>query len=495
MKKQLFTMCALLSAALLTACGTETAPQNAVTAPVTEDAPVTVEAVTEDTIKPTVEAVDAGGIEYHILSRVCGEYTFPYSETIAEKESGETINDAVYKRNLAISEKYNIKVAGTENNDITGITSRMIKAGDSDYDLVLPMTSDAFAAAVAGNFYEIHDVPYIDLEKPYWQSKMIDAMSIGGLCYLLPNDMNFSILDAVGTVYFNKPIALQEDIPDLYTTVKKGEWTYAKMAEYCRLITRDIDGDGVLGLNDQYGLDCSSFAWQPLYYGTDSMLINKDKDDLPVLSWADEKNADRITSIINMLNDESQTILINRYSAQVSNLGDETVKIFKEDRALFWIEVMYGVPQLRSMNSDFGLLPMPKFDENQENYASYVHLNHSSSTCIPITNTDLDLTGRILEDMAYESYRTIRPAFYDVMLKGKGTRDNESGEMLDIIYSNINIDLTLVMNRSGLTIDDTLRDLINKNNTNLISTFEKKTAANESKIQKNVESILTLHNS
>ena len=87
---------------------------------------------------------------------------------------------------------------------------------------------------------------------------------------------------------------------------------------------------------------------------------------------------------------------------------------------------------LRDMEDDFGAVPFPKLDEDQENYASRI-VNYSSLTYIPVTNQKLELTSAILEHMAYLSYRDLIPAFYDVILTVKTNRDYETEEMVDIV--------------------------------------------------------------
>ena len=77
---------------------------------------------------------------------------------------------------------------------------------------------------------------------------------------------------------------------------------------------------------------------------------------------------------------------------------------------------------------------------------SYMHMGWSTTSAVPVTkNDDHDLTGRLLEDMAWKSSETVRPAYYDRTLQGKISRDDDSGEMLDIIYSGLNIDPSIIM--------------------------------------------------
>ena len=59
---------------------------------------------------------------------------------------------------------------------------------------------------------------------------------------------------------------------------------------------------------------------------------------------------------------------------------------------------------------------------------------------VPKTNSDLERTGIILEALARESSDTVIPAYYDVTLKNKLLRDDDSVKMLDIIFGNRKLD-------------------------------------------------------
>lgn len=476
---------------LIAGCGDTGLSDNSSGEPENPTTSDTIDETGSAVLDPGIEAIDCGGREYTILNRKCGEYTFPYSEVLAEEQNGEIINDAVYERNIAIEEKYKLKLVSIESSNLPESAKNAILADDDSYDLLMPMISDAFSLAVQGCLANMSDIPHIDLDKPYWMESMVKGTSVGKKNYLLSGDMNLSVLNAVGATFFNKDLAALYKITDVYDVVKSGKFTIDKMTEYCRLVYNDLNGNAEYDSEDRYGLDCSTFAWQPLYYGAGMSMVSKDENDIPTIAWDTERNIDAIQKIVKLLNDKTTTICVNHYSFSIG-LGEATFNIFREDRALFFSEVMYGAMQFRDMKSDFGILPLPKYDENQEKYASYVHTNNASACCVPITNSDRDLAGRILEDMAYQSYLLVRPAFYDVTLKIKLTRDEDTAEILDMIYDNINLDLTLVMNRSGLPIDNTLRTAMLENRTDLASMIAGQKTSCESIINSNVDAILAL---
>lgn len=438
---------------------------------------------------PNIDSVDAGGRDFVILNRkTSANYNaHPYAEFSAESQTGDILNDAVYYRNLFIAEKYNVNIVSEEADDVKDIASKAFMAGEGSFDVISLPLRNAFSLAVSDYLYDINTIPYLDFDRPWWMSNIMNDTSIGHKNYFMSGDMNIGALNTVGVTYFNKKLIDNHNLENPYSLVNEGTWTIDKLAEMSRIVTEDLNGDGVYNQDDKFGLDCSSFAWQPFYYGTDNLMIKKDSNDIPYFDANNEKMYDSIVKIITLLNDKTATLNVNHLSG-VGDLGLLTVNMFKTDRALFFIELIYGVPPLRDMDSDFGLIPMPKHDENQTTYTTYLHTSNASTIVVLKTNDELDLTGRILEDMAYQSYVNIRPTFYDIMLKTKFSRDNESVVMLDIIYENVKIDLALVMIDYGINIDGLLRDACTKNNTDIISIL----AANEEMYNTSIENAIEI---
>ena len=89
---------------------------------------------------------------------------------------------------------------------------------------------------------------------------------------------------------------------------------------------------------------------------------------------------------------------------------------------------------LRDMEYEFGVIPMPKLDEEQEHYGEYISNGWCTAYGIPMTNQDPERTGIILDAICGFSHETLREALYDVLFGAKYVRDAESVEMLDIIF-------------------------------------------------------------
>ena len=490
MKKRMIALL-LLAGLLLAGCGGTTTETTAETG--TETAAAVEE--TEVSLDPMIEAIDCGGRTYTILSRLSdgSNYCYPYHEYLAEEATGEAINDAIFQRNTFLEEKYNLVFSMPEEADMEGIVKKTVTAGDAIYDLINIPPQQGYNLSVAGMLRNMNNIPHIDITKPYWRASVMENTSTGGRNYFYVGDLNLASLNGVGVVFFNKELAQSMQITDLYDTVRDGKWTFDTFTEYCRGVTSDLDGDGVLNGKDKFGLTVNGFVWQPFFAGTGSRIIDKDEGDIPVLHWDTEENINAISRIVNFVNDRESVILVNQFPElqTAGGWGQASIDMFSENRALFWIEIIYGVHQLRTMDKDFGILPMPKYDENQDQYASYIHAGWTSGISMPITNTEDDLAGRLIEDMAYQSSITVRPAYYDVTLKGKVSRDNDSGDMLDIIYSNINLDLVTLM-ASRLPVDNNMREFLIKNNTSFTSTIASLKQKCETILQQDTETLIGL---
>ena len=90
------------------------------------------------------------------------------------------------------------------------------------------------------------------------------------------------------------------------------------------------------------------------------------------------------------------------------------------------------------MDTDFGILPLPKYDENQEKYET---LNWSGFMVIPATAGDLEMVGTVVENLGYLNDKIVLPAFYEILLGQKISRNEESSQMLDIIFEGSVYDL------------------------------------------------------
>jgi len=142
------------------------------------------------------------------------------------------------------------------------------------------------------------------------------------------------------------------------------------------------------------------------------------------------------------------------------------------------------------MEANFGILPLPKFDEDQKNYYSVVNPYTGVMLGVPKSASELERVSIILEAMCAESKYTLQPAYYDIVLQRKYTRDEESSEMLDIIFNSRVYDIGSVYSFGNVFLDYIA--LCNKSDRNVVSYYEKKMGAMERAIDKVVDTFQSM---
>ena len=355
-----------------------------------------------------------------------------YVVFVQEEDSEDQVDSAIYKRNEILKERFKINITGIECGD-TGTHAQAFQAyAQSDDDVIDVFGIGYYQSGVSmiTNEYVIpwNDVEYIDFNASYWDRNLNDSLKILGNSYYVSGAINIGALRCTYVTYFNKTIAEdnKETLGNLYQTVKDGKWTYELFLKYIRDYSRD-NGDGVQDANDYYGLVNTSNTYMGHYYSANVTTANITESGV-VLTLMNEKNSDIIDRMISLLND-------NQLTYRSTNL-ENIAYIFFSDRALFLCYDLSSAANWRGRDSDFGILPMAKYDEDQKEYTTCSD-QWGLGLCIPITAKNTSRTGAILETMAQLSEEYVTPAYYDKVLTKKLIRDEESEEMLDIIFKNV----------------------------------------------------------
>lgn len=487
-KKKQFICLPILSCLLLAACAESAAPVTGEsTGSITESAVVTA-AETVDPNDPQLEKRDYNGLEFCVLY---GDNDFePNLDVCAEETNGEPLNDAIFSRNLAIEEKYNLDITWKRfpYGDASAELARSVKAGDNQYSLNINNGVYSFSAAVQGYLHEVNDLPNIDYSKPYWNSNMLAGSSINGKNYFVYSDINIHALGATPCVLFNKNVAASLDINDLYKLTEEGLWTFDAMKSYIRAVTRDLDGDGTITESDMHGFIGNTFVIDCFLSGTGYQTVTKDENDLPRLNIQTEEYYNIIAAIQDICSEETGSFICDRYKGVDREYAP--MDALEEDRALFWIANLKGVERMRDMESPFGILPIPKLDENQEDYKIHYQVNIGGAMSIPTTVADLDMVGAVLEDMSYLSMTQVKPVYIDVLLQGKFLRDEESLLTLEIMFDSYYSDLGFMIGGAGISVTGDLRDYVQNNRTDCTSRIEKQMKSYTKKLDRAVETYL-----
>lgn len=395
-----------------------------------------------ETVKPDIpETADFGGddISFLVWDREGWSGTVRrYRDIVAEDGiNGEGINDAVYNRNSRVESAYKVKLT-LERTPDSGFVSKIntsIGAGETIYDVIYPRLVEAVTLFKSGKVHNLHKVRYIDFDKPWWDSNSVDTLTINGFLPCAATSMNVNDKDATAAVAFNKELAGNHNLEDLYTVVREGRWTIDKAAEFSDIADADINGNGTMEPdNDIYGFLGGKDVMESFYYGAGGMMARKNDAGELEFVFGSEFDFDVSAKIIEFMN---QPWFMNHH--MIANKDDNYYRqLFVEGHGLFFWMRLDDVTNMREGETDFGILPIPKYNEGQSDYYSMVSRWITGLPSIPITLTGdaLDEVGLILEALSADSHYTLIPEYIETSLKTKNSRDAESGEMLEIILSN-----------------------------------------------------------
>lgn len=401
------------------------------------------------------------------------------------EQNGEVYNDALFDREHSIEERFNIEIEETVyGNGQAGVLRdtviKEVAAGDCTYDFVMMTDRYALQLALQGTICDINEVPYIDVDKPYWTRQINDSLSVGGKLYFLFGDISTTALDFTHLIAFNSRIIDEYSLENPYDLVRSGSWTFDRFCSMAKVVANDINGDGVQDPTDMYGFISPPKQVLPNFWiaaGEES--IKKDSDGYLYFSIpGDTHFADVFDRIYEIVWD-SDIWFENKND---SNVYYETIKQFQEGYALFASHTLYSVGQLRDMKDDFGVLPYPKWDESQDDY--YSRVEGGAQVCVvPVTNDKRDIAGAVIEAMSSYSYNYVIPAYYEITIKNKYTRDDDSAEMFDLIVHNRTYDLGDTL-WCDLIRDGIFRSMFANNDRTLASTMEAKRVSINAEIEK-----------
>ena len=359
------------------------------------------------------------------------------------EDSNVVINDAVFERNTLFQEYCNLKftllpVSATAFNTTM---SNGIQTGTRDFYLCTQSAGGTASSALQGYLYNYLNLD-VDYEQAWWDAGTLE-FALDGRVFFMNGPFNIVDDDVTYFVGFNKKLQREHQLPDLYQTVRNMDWTMDYLNSIISNLSSD-NGDGTWDEKDTYGLTATGVISASFFYGSGLKYVDNSMDkDIPELMLDDKM--DRVLDVLDITRS-----IIHENNSTYTGIG---LEIFMQNRALFGYEVISYLRTLSSsMEGEYGVLPVPKFDKNQDRY--YAHSNPIGSTLsIPTTvaQTDVEQFANVLEIYCLLSQKLVRPAYYEVTLMTRNIQDLESAEMLELILSSRVYDLAAYFADLGLS--------------------------------------------
>lgn len=401
----------------------------------------------------TYPEVDYGGAEFRILN--FDQLWNMYIHIDAEALNGEVLNDAIFNRNRKIEKALNCKIIEkTFENDAANTVTRItdhaknsILTNENIYDVMFLPVSSSPDLITDGYLLDLNSIPELHLEEEWWDQDIIRETTFHDKLYFVSGAANLMAFDSMWCLFFNETMMkkLQLDFP--YDLVKNGKWTIDELTIYCKAaanlngdqnFTYKKDGNCIWGI--------SSHQSSPEHFwfsaGENSVTVNSQQE----VSFALEN--DRFYNVISKLavvlnGKDGSTLKANNTDFDVENGG--YVHVFTTGRALFMTGEVKAAQLMRDMNDTFGIVPFPKYDENQKQYYTSL-VSQLFYMTIPNTNTCIEQTATIANLITRDSYYDILPTYYSNVVEQKGLRNEESIEMLGILRETRAVDIATIFN-------------------------------------------------
>lgn len=430
--------------------------------------------------RPDIEKTDYEGKKFNIVYPLWSLYKNFY---FAEEITGDAVNDAIYKRTQQIEEFLNIDITNYAMDYIDKILpelSKTVMSGSDTYDLALLHCATSLGNYVNDSIVlEWNKVPNIDMEKSYWNKSVKANMQLNGILPFASNDF---IIPDVNSIFYNNHLAEVNNLGNIYDIVFDGKWTWDKFYEMASTASQDIDGDGKFTDQDQYGF-VGEIGWQfgSITTSAGQYVLKTDASGVPQLSINTESMITLVEKIDKLVKSDNTSYTWEYALKYDPNAGGIPPVSFDSGRALFYLVPLSLAKSFRETDVDFGIVPLPKLDEIQKDY---ITLNWSGFMCVPLTAGDPQFVGSVVELLAYYNGEIVIPAFYDILLGQKISRDEDSVLMLNIIFKNNVYDLGV-----NLGLYNILYSMVSSPNAEFASYYAK----NEKSFNKTVSDYYQAH--
>ena len=417
--------------------------------------------------------------EVTIISRYKEGWTD--SEISVEGVTGEPVNDAVFERNKAVEERLGIKIINVQDNTdsagaVVSKVSVAVKGGTKDYDIMAAACYTTLPETLSGTFINLRreECEYLDLDQAWWIQGFNEAVEYQGVQYAILGSMVLSMYRFGFVTVFNKSIFTNASQPFLYDYVKNGTWTLDKQAELIPLLHKD---DGFVS---------STYTNIDGYWSACKLDIVKKDEDGNLKMVLDMDRLHGVTEkVLHIFHNTGHAIY------KVPGTEDDFIwttirQMFADGEAAMAsfrvLEMENEV--MRGMEQEYGVVPLPKYDETQESYHTLLH-DQFTVIAIPSTVTGKRLTemSAVLEALSSASYSIVKPVYYEDTLRTKIAQDPTAADMMDLITDNVYIDAGILYTGSLGDYHHSLREVIASRSNNAVSLYKARNLACSRSIQ------------
>jgi len=347
--------------------------------------------------------------------------------------TGDVIKDAIIKRQISTEERLKINLViekqngdWEHRNEFAAAVDANVQAGATDaFDLIGQYTPAAVISAVKGNYEDLSQIPNLDLEKPWWPKDIYTTSSVNGKVYSVAGDISPTLIRNMNCILTNLSLAKDLNMPNFYDLVDNHEWTAEVFLTYGTGTVNGLNADGSACYTTTMP---SNVIFDALFYAGDFRFVETGSDGQLMMSedLTSTKLADWFDLWSGFFKKEDVAIL----SISAAN-G------FRTGTGLFYLGSISDVQNyLQEIDFDFGILPFPMYDADQEDYRTITGY-WVSLYSIPVNANDKAMSGAVLECLGSYGYRYITPAVYEIAFQYRYLNSPENAKVFNLLHDTL----------------------------------------------------------
>ena len=395
--------------------------------------------------------IDWGGEEYRILGREFSENNFKNFEVDYEEMPEDVVGLAVWNRNAAIKAKYGLDVVGTLVDEKPHIPAKLVlESGEDRYDLIICASDQHHPFAIQGYLVNMADLKYVNLEKDCWNAYANEQLTMGGKLYYTTNKFLLQDKHRSWMVWYNRTMAEDLNLGHLEDEVFAGTWTMDRLIEIAKQGSAEVDGADGMTYGDKWGAIFSdTYCFAQYLFGVGFRISEHGDDGYPKLVGPTDQMLSYIDKIFELTSD-TDSCFVNGVRPTADDRLKDAEQIFVEGRAVTMGHALSFIDNLHKLDFEFGAIPNPKFNEEQDAYYSVPNIGNGSLMSVPATVYDIDKAGFGLQAISEESVDTSYYTYIEQRCKLQDAYDEDMAKCLGIIFDGIVYDVALISDFGGI---------------------------------------------
>ena len=381
-------------------------------------------------------ALDLEGAEYKML--ISSQHETFYMQ---DAETGDIVESACFARNLSIEERYKCEILyvpmdgnASGKAEFQATVQNSISAAQADaFNLVIGQNYYCLPLVSVGAYHNLRESDVIDFDADWAHTAINNNGTVNGKLYGASGAFVISQLTHALALYYNKDIFEDYGFAeqyDIYEIVRNGKWTYALFFEMVTAFD-DVDETSPSAV---YGFDTFYHAAIGLHTGFGNNPIIKNAEGEYTLDNYYNTHLEDIYSKLRELYNDHAAVASEEDIAKVTN-GDSGSRM---DHLLFCMNYLHGALETaafgKSESHELGILPAPKYDENQETY--YTRIMRGDLYYIP-KNADFETAALLTEALNYETYKIVYPEYWDKVVEFRAANTADDREMVQILAATV----------------------------------------------------------